>query len=1363
MLKIFLSSTFRDLEDIRGEILKQLNSAFKGVGMEEFIPDGSKSQEVCIENLKKRKDNGIVIFLISPYYGSLMGSCSLKADCKADCPMKTGKGRISYTHCEYKTTIAEGILHQTYLIEQGWEDPQIKEEARAFKKEIELGEFRYGIQDSEDSKLVPLICNNLATKIMEWYSENKLEFPDFCDRAGELKKILDNIDEPLEIYGVGGIGKTILAQIALLIQRLRGKEIIAIGIERSFSNESGHKDFREKFKTFQHEAKLKKISIYDILDSLSHLLLDIEEVKNKSKNEIIEIIQNFIKNEENLILFIDDFHNADEDVQKLVENVSRIIVSSRKTTGLTRKELCIVGIREEDRPDFINLLCGRHIKNLSEEAKETILKITEGHPIFTELLVRNSEFINFSKIKEFDLKNDLKNVNSIQVKKFLNRVVEEILSDKAFDLLKDLSTLDVNLESNIERESVEASFDISEVNECFNELISTGMIKKKEGKEGLYEFSYKYIQNILEEMTDKGRHEKAIKYYKKKEELIGENINDSVEILYHKVRSNPTEELVNEVLKTKEKLKPSHYGFKRLIDVGEELKVFVEEENKVHIHEVLGALYLDLGWFDEAENSYLGAIKIIKDLVGQSPETYLPRVAAIQSRLGNLYQILRRFKPSETIFLDVLDIYKMLAKQNSEKYLSQVANTQNNLGVSYWSLKRYEEAEKIYLEALQITRDLAVQNPEKYLHDIAKTQINLGALYKSRGRREEAENSYREALQISKDLAMQYPEDNLLFISTTQSNLGNLYIDLERYEEAEEAYLEALEIKKDMVKKNPEKYSLGVAITLHNLGDLYRNIDRFSDSENANIEALRILKGFAEQSPEAYLPIVSRSQVNLGDLYRDIGRVEEAENAYSEALKIRKELVKQKPGVNLPHVNRIQKILGSFYLDRKKFEEAEVIFLDALTINKKLAKLSPETYLPDVGMIQVTLGVLYRNLSMNKKVESMFLGALNVFKTLAEQNPKVYLPQVASTQFDLGLLYNKLDNSKKAEEIFLDALNIYKKLAEENPEKFLPKVANTQNALSNLYIKLGRVEDLEVMFQNVLNVYKKLVEQNPDEYLPQVAYTQNNLINLYNNLGRTEALEEMFLDLLNVYNKLAEQNPKEFLPQIANTQNNLINLYEKLGRTEDLKEMYLDLLNIYKKLVEQNPEEYLSNVGDTQHNLGGLYTNLEQYDDAKSVYQEALNIRKELAAKDPDTHLASVAATQNNLGVSFANLERFNDAESAYQEALNIRKELAITNPEVHLPKVAIVYYNKACLESVMNNKDNSIEFLKKAIELDRTFIDDAKTDEEFDRIRNFKAFKEVIGEYPITESKQNFCTKCGTKIKKGNKYCPKCGKKLID
>jgi len=247
MLKIFLSSTYRDLAEYRSKILEKLNAAFKGVGMEQFIPDGSNSQEVCIGNLIK---NDVVIFLISSYYGSLMESCSIKEDCKAVCPMKIGfpippENRISYTHCEYKTTIAEGILHQTYLIEKGWDDlpADIRKQALEFKKEI--GKEYLGFIDIEDPDLVQLICSNLATKIVEWHTEDKLNFKKFCDREVPFSQLIENIDGQVEVYGVGGIGKTALIQVALLIQKLKGKQIISIGTSKAFARGSGLKHFRK--------------------------------------------------------------------------------------------------------------------------------------------------------------------------------------------------------------------------------------------------------------------------------------------------------------------------------------------------------------------------------------------------------------------------------------------------------------------------------------------------------------------------------------------------------------------------------------------------------------------------------------------------------------------------------------------------------------------------------------------------------------------------------------------------------------------------------------------------------------------------------------------------------------------------------------------------------------------------------------------------------------------------------------------------------------------------------------------------------------------------------------------------------------
>lgn len=118
MLRVFVSSTFRDLKGEREVLLDRLETALMGIGMENFIPDGKTSQEKGISELRK---SDLVIFLVSPYYGSLIKKCKIK-DCIADCPMKMrDENGISYTHCEYKVALAENKPHQAYLVDKDWD------------------------------------------------------------------------------------------------------------------------------------------------------------------------------------------------------------------------------------------------------------------------------------------------------------------------------------------------------------------------------------------------------------------------------------------------------------------------------------------------------------------------------------------------------------------------------------------------------------------------------------------------------------------------------------------------------------------------------------------------------------------------------------------------------------------------------------------------------------------------------------------------------------------------------------------------------------------------------------------------------------------------------------------------------------------------------------------------------------------------------------------------------------------------------------------------------------------------------------------------------------------------------------------
>ena len=879
MLKIFLSSTYQDLGEARSEILKKLDSAFAGVGMEEFIPDGKSSHEICINELKK---SDIIIFLLSSNYGSLIEVCKLKENCKAECPMKTGEGRISYTHCEYKTTIAEGILHQTYKVLKGW-DTQDKEEASQFV--VEFGnEMWTGIDDIEDSKVVPLICNNLAEKIVEWHTHDKLNFKKFIDREEVLNEIIDNIDSKVEVWGVGGVGKTALVEVALLVEKLKGRKILTIGTSKSYKSGSGFKDFRKKCVDDQYITESQKeITLYDVVKALEkvQLIPNAEQLISslQKKTKIIIFLSKFLSENRNLIVFIDDFHLATKDVKDLVDFLKRIILSSREKYYIAGKEILITGIDEEDREDLINLFSA---EDIPQKAKEIIKTIAEGHPVATELLVKNYGKIDFDKIKDFDLTD----ADDKQVKNFYERVIEEIFSSKpqVLTLLKDIAVLNTDLPTNINQESVLNAYSIENVRTSFNSLVDIGMLRKKDGEEGIFEFYFKHIQDVLEDSAAQESHEKALEYYNKKRDLFEENIDDEVEMLYHKVKSNLHKESVKELSRMIKKVQPIHHGFYRLIFVGEELITLVEEENKAHVLWDLGSLYFDLKRFEEAEPVYMEAVKIFKELVSKSPKAYNSSFAYVQNSLGSLYWELKRFKEAEEIYKEALEIFMELAGKSPGTYNLGVAYVQNNLGLLYKDLGRLMEAEHAYKEALEIKKHLADKNPDVYNPDLANTQYNLGLLYWNLKKYKKAVSAYNEALEIRKRLVVKNPDRYNSELADTQNNLGVSYRSLGRLKEAEHAYKEAIEIKKHLTDKNPDVYNPDLANTHYNLGNLYKNLGRLEEAESAYNEALEIRIKLVVKNPDRYNPKLADTQINLGNLYKYLGRFEEAESAYQEAL-----------------------------------------------------------------------------------------------------------------------------------------------------------------------------------------------------------------------------------------------------------------------------------------------------------------------------------------------------------------------------------------------------------------------------------------------------------------------------------------------
>jgi len=143
---------------------------------------------------------------------------------------------------------------------------------------------------------------------------------------------------------------------------------------------------------------------------------------------------------------------------------------------------------------------------------------------------------------------------------------------------------------------------------------------------------------------------------------------------------------------------------------------------------------------------------------------------------------------------------------------------------------------------------------------------------------------------------------------------------------------------------------------------------------------------------------------------------------------------------------------------------------------------------------------------------------------------------------------------------------------------------------------------------------------------------------------------------------------------------------------------YEEAIECYEKALKTKPE-----YKEAWYEKGNALHSLNRYEEAIECFEKALEIYSEYEE------------AWAMKGLSLQDLHRYDEANQCYDEALKID-----INYEM-------VWYNKACIESLRNNKEKSIEFLKKAIEIDNENINLAKTDGDFDNVKDTKEFKELI------------------------------------
>ncbi|MBS1059422.1 tetratricopeptide repeat protein [Gluconobacter sp. Dm-44] len=362
----------------------------------------------------------------------------------------------------------------------------------------------------------------------------------------------------------------------------------------------------------------------------------------------------------------------------------------------------------------------------------------------------------------------------------------------------------------------------------------------------------------------------------------------------------------------------------------------------------------------------------------------------------------------------------------------------NNLARLYQDQGRLNEAEPLLLEALKIRRQAQPAGHP----DIASSLNNLATLYLNQGRLSDAEPLFLEALQIYRQaLPAGHPN-----IAMSLSSLATLYQAQGRLSEAEPLFLEALQIYRQAL---PAEHP-NIAISLNSLATLYQAQGRLSEAEPLFLEALQIYR----QALPAGHPDIALSLNNLASLYQAQGRLNEAEPLFLEALQtLRQALAPRHPNIAISLSN-----LAGLYQAQGRLSEAEPLFLEALQI---YCQALPPGH-PTMATPLNNLAGVYQARGQLNEAEPLYLEALKIRR----QSLPAGHPDIATTLNNLAGVYQTQRQLNEAEPLYLEALKIRRQALPAGH----PDIATTLSNLAGLYQNQGRLSEAEALRLEALPV-----------------------------------------------------------------------------------------------------------------------------------------------------------------------------------------------------------------------------------------------------------------------------------------------------
>lgn len=1085
-VRIFLSSTFRDMKEERSALIKtfeilRLKANRRDVdlcvvdlrwGVTEEESRNGKTISVCLNEIERSYP--FFIGLLGNHYGTAVDSSILEMnpDLKEQYPWLVDDiaAGLSITEIEmrYGVLCNKGNSEASFYLKQTSEpddDPRLSELKRKIRQQQHCPVADYASIDE--------LCNKIEVEVVRILDRHFPETdisPIDCGRAMQRAYInsrhahylkrqsyFDIIDsfvlsqgQHLVFKGESGIGKSAL--LANWIKENENRDefnLVYHFVGNSFSDNNYGNILRRLCDEIYNLYPIERQSShFDTIEEEAQYLLNLITIQEKPLIIVIDGINQIITiNNEKLLLWLPVSNEKVKYVFSTLDDDETMDVFQRRGY---RVEI-VAPLSSKERERFAVEYLDSFGKRLSENLLQRIIDDAESENtlVLKSLL---DELICFGSYEQLESRIDYY-LSATSIPDFFDRVLIRMEEDYSAnqDLVHHVLTLISVSERGLSEEEIMA---IVGCQERDWKLFFCAFYNHFIIKDGIISFSHQYMASAIEKR-------------------------------YHTTDASKIAAFRYEIVSYFESIKKEN----NLISnhcISELAHQYYHFEDWKGLYKIIVS-FDAFNYFNESNQSLLGLYW--RSLINNSRKKFSLSAYMKLSLREDLPEISSVFYNIAFFIQDYIPDYKMalkyyfkaleIRKKTFGKSTSEIAELYNNISIVYAYEENYPSALEYSKKALRIyEKALEKNNPDK-----AAVYNNIGGIYDSLDKPKLALKYYLLASRIFENvLGKEHPDT-----AVTYNNIGFVYDNRCDFKKALKYYNLALQANEYALGRNHPN----TATSFNNIGALY---DKTGDWETA--------LGYYTKALTIYEKALGTKHPLTAVMYNNIGIVYESEGLYNKALEYYDKGLEINLAIfGLKNTSTASTFdnMGSAYYKLEDYSRAHDCFQKSLEIKEKTLDKKHH----DIAASYSNIGMVYHAQGDFPTALEYYFKALEIMeKVLGKKHP-----DTATIYENIGGIYNDQGFYNKALDYFLKALKILEKVFGEN---------NYDVAM--LYNNIGDVCDNLCLYEKAMEVYGKALEILDKT----VGYYHPSTATVLNNIGTTYYEQEKYNEAMEYYGKALE-------------------------------------------------------------------------------------------------------------------------------------------------------------------------------------------------------------------------------------------------